>query len=374
MALAPEPADGLPSPPSIPVVDIAAWVARDRHDDAARAATAACWNEAMTESGFAMVAGHGVDQQLIEAMLGGARAFFEQDREAKMQYNHGPYGNSSGGYTSQGVESVSRAGTMSDGSAAAAPADLVENYVLRGRPEQWGAAPGTPGLPAEGPLPAHAPQLADVAQRYHRELERVLTALNDMSAAALGLEPGFFARFHAPADCSLRLAHYPPIGEAEDGAVAAGALRYGAHSDYQGFTILLQDPADEGKADAGGLEVQARTAAATAAGTAVGAGSGWLPVTPQPGCFVVNIGDLHEVWTNGRWRSTVHRVSNPPPGSPARQQSRYSIPFFTGPSGESIIEVLPTCVDEEDAGHPAAQWSPISAKEHLLSKLATSNL
>ena len=107
MALAPEPADGLPSPPSIPVIDIAAWVARDRHDDAARAATAACWNEAMTESGFAMVAGHGVDQQLIEAMLGGARAFFEQDRATKMQYNHGPYGNSSGGYTSQGVESVS---------------------------------------------------------------------------------------------------------------------------------------------------------------------------------------------------------------------------------------------------------------------------
>ena len=33
------------------------------------------------------------------------------------------------------LESVSRAGTMSDGSAAAAPADLVENYVLRGRPE-----------------------------------------------------------------------------------------------------------------------------------------------------------------------------------------------------------------------------------------------
>ena len=252
MALAPEPADGLPSPPSIPVIDIAAWVARDRHDDAARAATAACWNEAMTENGFAMVAGHGVDQQLIEAMLGGARAFFEQDREAKMQYNHGPYGNSSGGYTSQGVESVSRAGTMSDGSAAAAPADLVENYVLRGRPEQWGAAPGIPGLPAEGPLRTHAPQLADVAQRYHRELERVLTALNDMSAAALGLEPGFFARFHSPADCSLRLAHYPPIGP----TAQVGALRYGAHSDYQGFTILLQDWEDEGRAGSGGLEVQ----------------------------------------------------------------------------------------------------------------------
>ena len=69
-----------------------------------------------------------------------------QERDAKMRYNHGAYGNKSGGYTAQGVESVGRAGTMSDGSAAAAPADLVENYVLRGRPEQWGAAPDTPGV------------------------------------------------------------------------------------------------------------------------------------------------------------------------------------------------------------------------------------
>ena len=339
---------------AIPTVDIAAWAAPELHSDAQRRATAEEWNDAMSTVGFGVVSGHGVGLELIEGMRAAAREFFAQDGEAKMAWNHGPYGNSSGGYTAQGVESVSRAGTMSDGSAAAAPADLVENYVLRGRPEQWGAAPGTPGLPAEGPLPAHAPQLADIAVRYHRELERVLGALNDMSAAALGLEPGFFARFHSPADCSLRLAHYPPIGP----AAQVGALRYGAHSDYQGFTILLQDWEDEGRAGSGGLEVQSPDRAS------------WIPVEPQPGCFVVNIGDLHEVWTNGRWRSTVHRVTNPPPGSPARLQSRFSIPFFTGPSGDSIIEVLPTCVDED---HPA-QWAPVSAKAHLLSKLAVSNL
>jgi isopenicillin N synthase-like dioxygenase len=92
-----------------------------------------------------------------------------------------------------------------------------------------------------------------VAVDYHKALEQVLHALNDMSAAALDLAPGFFDRFHAPADCSLRLAHYPPSGA----DAAAGALRYGSHSDYGGFTILLQDAADEGQADAGGLEVQA---------------------------------------------------------------------------------------------------------------------
>ena len=46
--------------------------------------------------------------------------------------------------------------------------------------------------------------------RYHRALERVLHAINEMSAAALGLEPGFFTRFHSPADCSLRSVPAPP--------------------------------------------------------------------------------------------------------------------------------------------------------------------
>ncbi len=39
---------------------------------------------------------------------------------------------------------------------------------------------------------------------------------------------------------------------------------------------------------------------------------GWVPVTAQPGEVVINIGDLMARWTNDRWRSTLHRVVNPP--------------------------------------------------------------
>jgi isopenicillin N synthase-like dioxygenase len=78
---------------------------------------------------------------------------------------------------------------------------------------------------------------ADVCLSAVSAAEHVVHTLNCMSAVSLGLDPEYFDRFFAPGDYSLRLAHYPPMmAEA-----APGQLRYGAHTDYQGFTVLLQD-------------------------------------------------------------------------------------------------------------------------------------
>jgi isopenicillin N synthase-like dioxygenase len=138
----------------------------------------------------------------------------------------------------------------------------------------------------------------------------------------------------------MRMVHYPH----QDAPPPPGALRAGAHTDYGTLTILRQDDAP------GGLEVQ------DAAGR-------WVPVPFQPGSFVVNIGDLMARWTNDRWRSTLHRVVNPPP-EPGRSNRRTSLPFFHNANWDARIECLPTCL----AAGEAPRHAPVLAGAHLMAK------
>ena len=179
----------------------------------------------------------------------------------------------------------------------------------------------------------------EAGHAYHAALLKVLDALHHVTAAALGLDADFFAPYYAPsAKCSLRLAYYPPLSTTQQ---TSSAVRYGAHTDYTGYTILCQDDNDVGALDAGGLQVLLKSGQ-------------WAAVTPRRNAFVVNIGDLYEVWTNGRWRSTVHRVMKPPSGSTAATQPRLSIPFFTGPHDDARISCLP--------GMGPAKYAPVSGR------------
>lgn len=48
----------------------------------------------------------------------------------------------------------------------------------------------------------------------------------------------------------------------------------------------------------------------------------WMDANPVPGALVVNIGDMMEVWTEGLYKSTLHRVVHKSGGY------RVSVPFF----------------------------------------------
>eukprot|EP00284_Hemiselmis_tepida_P015444 CAMPEP_0174938336 /NCGR_PEP_ID=MMETSP1355-20121228/63171_1 /TAXON_ID=464990 /ORGANISM="Hemiselmis tepida, Strain CCMP443" /LENGTH=235 /DNA_ID=CAMNT_0016185255 /DNA_START=42 /DNA_END=745 /DNA_ORIENTATION=- len=224
----------------VPVVDISAFTVPGSSQDE-KERTAREWDRAMTEVGFALITGHGVSQEIIDDLRAGACVYFTQTDEQKATDIRGPYGHPDGGYTAMGAEAVGRTRDRhgGDGGTAAAatkPPDLVESYVFKFR-EKY-------------PEP---PQMASAAAAYALELQRVLSALHDMSALSLGLPRGFFdAYYRAPGDlstladnCSMRLAYYPALDAGQVGPESG--LRYAEHSDYTGFTILHQDEGDEGE-------------------------------------------------------------------------------------------------------------------------------
>jgi isopenicillin N synthase-like dioxygenase len=89
------------------------------------------------------------------------------------------------------------------------------------------------------------------------------------------------------------------------------------HTDYGCLTLLAQHGVE-------GLEVR------DPAGD-------WIAAPPRPDTFLLNLGDLMPRWSNGRFRSTPHRVVN------RSGRARHSIAYFFDPGMDAVIECLPTC-------------------------------
>jgi isopenicillin N synthase-like dioxygenase len=93
------------------------------------------------------------------------------------------------------------------------------------------------------------------------------------------------------------------------------------------------------------------------------ASAAWVPVRHVPDAFVINLGDLLQRWTNDRWRSTLHRVVNPP-ASAHTSNRRQSMAFFHNANYHCLVECIPTClVPGERPRH-----EPVVAGPHLMAK------
>ena len=163
---------------------------------------------------------------------------------------------------------------------------------------------------------------------YYEDVFALGRALLRGFALALDLPGSYFDAFLKRPPSQLRLIHYDPS------AAGADTMGIGAHTDYECLTIL--------HATAPGLQV------------INGAGQ-WVAAPPIPGAFVVNIGDLLEVWSNGVFISTSHRVLPVP-------ADRYSFPLFFTVDYETRVEPLPHLSRE------GTRYSPLVSGEHLLSQ------
>jgi isopenicillin N synthase-like dioxygenase len=275
--------------------------------------------------GFAVVADHGLDADLIDAAVSDAKTFFALPEEVKRRY-HRPGTGGARGLTPFGIEAAKGAATV----------DLKE-FWHTGRELPHGhdyTATMPPNLwpeEVEG-FRTHVYGMYEALDALGRKLLRAI-------ARHLGLDDDFFDDKVQLGNSVLRLLHYPPV------PADAPGVRAGAHEDINVITLLLG-------AEEAGLQLKEKDGS-------------WLDVAPPPGALVVNIGDMLQRLTNHVLPSTTHRVVNPAPER--RGFARYSTPFFLHFNPDYLIETLPGTVTADNPDRYAGK--SITADDYLAERL-----
>ncbi|ABD25774.1 2OG-Fe(II) oxygenase [Novosphingobium aromaticivorans DSM 12444] len=281
--------------------------------------------ESFRTFGFAMVRDHGIDPDLIARAWDLTAQFFAlPEAEKRSYYLDGLAG--ARGYTPFGTE-------------------IAKGARLHDLKEFWHVGRD---LPAGHPLSASMPPnvwparpegFRQTFETLYGEFDKVGARILSRIAVWLGLDENWFDPAIEDGNSVMRLLHYPPVPDAE-----SGAIRAGAHEDINLITLLLG-------AEEAGLELLSRQGE-------------WIGVSPPEGALVVNIGDMLQRLTNHVLPSTTHRVRNPE-GERARF-SRYSMPFFLHLRSDFPFVTLPQCISDEN---PDRYPVSITADDYLQERL-----
>lgn len=315
------------APMKLAIVDIEPFI---HGDAAARRRVARSFGDAFETTGFAVIVGHGVPESLAVGLYDAVTEFFLEPYEQKARYIP-PEQTKGRGYLPVGIESVAK--TLS----GETPPDLCEALVFSAPHRE--AAGGRPNIWPERP-----PHLAATIRDWTGHMTTLTGHLMQLSALALDLPETYFDDAYRDPSLVLRFVNYPDQAEPP----RPGQMRYGEHHDYGALTILRQDSAP------GGLQIK-------------DSDGEWKEAGVVPESFVINVGDLMSRWTNNRWRSTLHRVSNPGRDLTGSTR-RLSLVAFTGPNEDHEVACLPSC---SDAAHPPL-FEPVKAGAYVLSKLRAS--
>jgi isopenicillin N synthase-like dioxygenase len=279
----------------LPVLDLQ----RLEQGDAEREAFIAEIRQTAYDLGFFYVVGHGIDQQLIDDILSVSQRFFALPEEAKLAIEmvNSPHFR---GYNRKGQEFTrgqrdwrEQLDIGAEREALNYSADDPAWKLLRG-PNQW---------------PQALPELRETVLQYQEQVIQLSIRLLKLFAQVLGQDENVFEQIYTPEPHYLqKLVRYPGRDSTESDQGV------GAHKDGGFLTILLQDEHE-------GLQVEVN--------------GEWIAAPPLRGSFVVNIGEVLELASNGYLRANVHRVITPPAGV-----ARISVPFFFGARLDATVPVL----------------------------------
>lgn len=232
--------------------------------------------ESFKNTGFAVITGHGIDESLIRTTQREWREFFLEGTEVKNLFINEKDGNM--GYK----------GMFSEKAVGAKKADLKEFY-------HWKYGQILPYRVVDSTT----------------DMFSILNDLGQVILEAIDLEEGTeYADACLRSDNTiLRTLYYPAMDfEAHEGAVRAAA-----HEDINFITLLVA-------ASSPGLQVLDKNGK-------------WHDVPHEENSIAVNIGDMLQLASNGKYKSTTHRVVNPDRSG----ADRISMPLFVHPHSETVL-------------------------------------
>lgn len=284
----------------LPVLDLTLWQAGgdQRHQFLEQL------GEAARDVGFFYLTGHGIDVSEQQAILQLAAEFFALSEREKhsVAMVKSPHFR---GYTRLG------------GELTLGQVDQREQFdIMAEQPRRYQYAGEADWAQLYGPnqWPAALPAMRSHLLAWQDKLTALtVTLLRAFAMVLKQSETAFDSTIKDGPYRHMKLIRYPgrTTPEQEQGV--------GAHKDPGYLTLVLQDTQS-------GLEVLTE--------------KGWLSATPLPGAFVVNIGELLELASNGYLRATYHRVVSPPAGI-----ERLSCAFFMAAQLDATVPLL-TLPDE----------------------------
>ena len=280
--------------------------------------------KAYEEIGFVALKGHFLDDKLVDDLYAEIKNFFDLPVDIKQKYEIPGIGGQRG-YVSFGKESAK----------GKKEGDLKEFWhfgqYVEDDPKRAKEYPDNVEV-------KEVPNFNVVGKKAYQTLEKTAKYVLRALALHLGLEETYFDNYIHNGNSILRPIHYPPITQEPDNAVRAAA-----HGDINLITLLMG-------AQGRGLQVQNHN-------------GDWIDAIAEPDELMINVGDMLSRHTNNKLKSTIHRVVNPP--RELWGTSRYSIPFFMHPISEMKLDVLDSCVDENNP----KQYEDITAGEFLDQRL-----
>ncbi|XP_068655628.1 protein LATERAL BRANCHING OXIDOREDUCTASE 1-like [Aristolochia californica] len=254
--------------------------------------------------GFFQVINHGVPVELRQKLEEACKEFFALPLEEKRKVRRDE-SNPLGYYDTEHTKNVRDWKEVFDFTVqdpTVLPSETEDgNEELQSLKNQW---------------PEYPSELRKVSIEYARGVEKLVYKLLELLSLSLGLPADRLNGFFKDQTSFIRFNHYPPC------PIPDLALGVGRHKDAGALTVLYQD-------EVGGLEVKRK------------ADGEWIRVKPIPDTYVVNVGDIIQVWSNEKYESVEHRVVV------NSEKERFSIPYFFNPAHYVMVKPLDELVDEQ---------------------------